>query len=76
MKTAKERARILLDALEMYKDVSRDLKIKAIEKAIKEQDRDTRHAAIEDINMLYAAIHNDAIDCDTVTSVIMNVKAV
>lgn len=41
-----------------------------------DQDKITRHAAIEDVNLLYQAVVNDAIDCDTVANVIMNVKAI
>ncbi|MCK5612935.1 hypothetical protein KAR91_64270 [Candidatus Pacearchaeota archaeon] len=41
-----------------------------------DQDKITRHASIEEVNHLYQAVDNDAIDCDTVTSVIINTKAI
>jgi len=76
MKTIEERARILFGALELYKDVSDNLKIKAIAKAFKEQDKITRHTSIDEMNLLYQAIDNSTITCDDVTRTIMNTISV
>ncbi len=75
-KTAEERAKTRIQSLNLESSAVRLLVEVMLVEAYTEQDKITRHASIEDVNLLYQAIDNDAIDCDTVTSVIMNVKAI
>jgi len=79
MKTARERAEIMLDAIELYKGVRRELTIDAIERALEEQDEITRKSVLHDVNKITTFENLEdkmLLSYNKVYNAIMNTKAV
>jgi uncharacterized protein YpiB (UPF0302 family) len=75
MKTAEDKAIALLEKTPVH-DIQYNRLLRAITMALKEQDRETRHACVEAVNSLHPSSDGGWISKNVAASACMNARAV